>query len=84
MNKKNLNKKSENENESSIDVQNRVTNEMMRIPEITTEELQTAINRLKKGKAADSHGIRAQHIKACDDETKEMVRQIFNEIVKQN
>ena len=56
----------------------------MRIAEITTEGLQTAINRLKKkGRSADS-GIRAEDIKACDDETKEMVRQIFNEIVKQN
>ena len=74
----------ENENESSIDVQNKDTSEMMRILEITTEELQTAINRLKKGKSADSNGIRAEDIKACDDETNEMVRQIFNEIVKQN
>ena len=57
---------------------------MKRIPEITTEELQTAINRLKKGKSADSNGIRAEDIKACDEETKEMVRQIFNEKVKQN
>ena len=38
----------ENENESSIDVQNKDMSETMRIPEITTEELQTAINRLKK------------------------------------
>ena len=38
----------ENENESSVDVQNKDTIEMIRIPEITTEELQTAINRLKK------------------------------------
>ena len=30
------------------------------------------------------NGIRAEDIKACDDETQEMVRQIFNEIVKQN
>ena len=37
-----------------------------------------------KGKSADSNGIRAEDIKACDDETKEMVRHIFNEIVKQN
>ena len=74
----------ENENESSIDVHNRNTNEMMRIPEITTEELQTAINKLKKGKSADSNGIRAEDIKACDDETRETVRQIFNEIVKKN
>ena len=62
----------------------RNTNEMVRIPEITTEELQTAINKLKKGESADSNGIRAEDIKACDDETKEMVRQIFNDIVKQN
>ena len=75
----------ENENESSIDMQNRDTSERGRIPEIMTEELQTAINRLKKkGKPADSNGIRAEDIKACDDETKEMLRQIFNEIVKQN
>ena len=38
----------------------------------------------KKGKSADSNGNRAEDIKASDDETKEMVRQIFNEIVKQN
>ena len=38
----------ENANESSIDVQNKDTNETKRIPEITIEELQTAINRLKK------------------------------------
>ena len=37
----------------------------------------------KKGKSADSNGIRAEDIKACDEETKEMVRQIFNEKVKQ-
>ena len=55
------------------------TNVMMRIPEITTEELQTAINKLEKGKSPDSNGI-----KACNDETREMVRQIFNEILKQD
>ena len=38
----------------------------------------------KKGKSADSSGIRAEDIKACDEETKEMVRQIFNEIFRQN
>ena len=53
------------------------------IPEITTEEWQNAIKKLKKGKAADSNGIRAKDIKACDEETKEMVRQIFNEVIKQ-
>ena len=38
----------ENDNERSIDVHSSNTNEMMRIPEITTEELQTAINKLEK------------------------------------
>ena len=60
------------------------TDEMSRIPEITTEELQAAINKLKNGKSPDSDGIRAEDIKACDDETREVVRQIFNEIIKQN
>ena len=38
----------------------------------------------KKGRSPDSNGIRAEDIKACDDETREMVRQIFNEIFKRN
>ena len=37
-----------------------------------------------KGKSRDSDGIRAEDIKACDDETREMVRQILKEIIKQN
>ena len=55
-----------------------------RIPEITTEELQNAISKLKKGKSPNSNGIRAEDIKACDDETREMVRQLFNEIIMRN
>ena len=38
----------EDENNSSTDVHKNDTEEMARIPEITTEELQTAINKLKK------------------------------------
>ena len=38
----------EHENESSTDVHNNNTDEMTRIPDITTEELRTAINNLKK------------------------------------
>ena len=56
----------------------------MRIRESATEELQTAINKLKNGKSADGNGIRAEDIKACDDETTEMVRPMFNKIVKRN
>ena len=41
--------------------------ELIEIPEITTDELQQAIKRLKKGKAADSNGIRAEDIKTCDE-----------------
>ena len=73
----------ENENESSIDVHSSNTSVMMRVPEITTVELRTAINKLK-GKSPDSNGIRAEDIKACDNETREMVRQIFNEIIKRS
>ena len=57
----------EDENNSSTDVHNNNTEETARIPEITTEELQTAINKLTKGKSPDSKGIRAEDIEACDD-----------------
>ena len=66
----------------SSTVHNNGTDEMTRIPEITNEELQTAIDKLKEGKSSDSNGIRAEDIKACDDETREIMRQIFNEIMK--
>ena len=55
-----------------------------RIPEITSEELQSAISKLKTGKSPDGNGIRAEDIKDCDDETREMMRQLFNEIIKRN
>ena len=53
------------------------------IPLITDEEMQAAINELKKGKASDNNGIRAEDIKACDDKTKEVIKMIFNEVKKQ-
>ena len=84
MSKTNLNKESEKMNMKAADVHDNDTNEMTRIPEITTEELRAAVNKLKKGKSSDSDGIRAEDIKACDDETREMVRQIFIEIMKKN
>ena len=54
------------------------------IPEITTEELHSAISKLKTGKSPDSNGIRAEDIKACNDETRELMRRIFNDIIKRN
>ena len=60
------------------------TSDDRRIPEITTEELQSAISKLKKDKSPDSNGIRAEDITACDEETRDMVRQLFNEIIKRN
>ena len=56
------------------------------IPEFTKRELQTAIDCLKKGKnqeTGDTKGMKAEDIKGCDDETKELMRDIFNEIIKQ-
>ena len=55
-----------------------------RILEITSEELQRAICKLKSGKSPDGNGIRAEDIKDCNDETREMMRQIFNEVIKRN
>ena len=55
-----------------------------RIPEITSEELQSAISKLKADKSPDGNGIRAEDIKDCNDETREMMRQIFNEVIKRN
>ena len=74
----------DDDNYSNTDVHNNNTEETAGIPEITTEELQSAINKLKKGKSPDCNGIRSEDVKACDDETREMVRQLFNEITKRN
>ena len=40
--------------------------------------------KLKAGKSPDGNGIRAEDIKDCNDETREMMRQIFNEVIKRN
>ena len=54
--------------ESNTDVHKSDAEKMKRITEITSEELQDAIRKLKKGNSPDSDGIRAQDIRACDDE----------------
>ena len=53
------------------------------IPLITDEEIQRAINKFKKGKASNNNGIRAEDIKTCDTETKEMIKLIFKVVLKQ-
>ena len=53
------------------------------IPEFTQDEVQAAIDKLKKSKANDNNGIQVEDIKTCDATTKEMIRQIFNEVLKQ-
>ena len=77
----------ENENESSIDVHNRNTNTNDDDENSRDYDRRVANcnqQTQKKAKSADSNRIRVEDIKACDDETREMVRQIFNEIIKQN
>ena len=39
---------------------------------------------LNKGKASDNNGIWAEDIKTCEETTKEMVRQVFNVVLKQD
>ena len=53
-------------------------------PEFTQGEVQTVIHKLKKDKASDNIAIRAEDIKTCYDTTKEMIRRIFNEVIKQD
>ena len=60
------------------------TKDDKRIPEITSEELQSAISKFKADKSPDGNGIRAEDIKDCSDETREMMRQIFNEVIIRN
>ena len=46
--------------------------------EFTKQELQTAIDCLKKGKAGDTKGIMAEDLKGCDGETRDLMRDTFN------
>ena len=69
---------------SCIDHENANSSQIETIPEFTTEEMQAAIDRLKKGKARDSSGVRAEQPKICSDDTKEKIRNIFNVIARQD
>ena len=48
------------------------------------KELSVANDSLKKGKSADSKGIKAEDLKGADEETTKMIHEIFNLIIKQN
>ena len=53
------------------------------IPDFTQDEVQAAIDNLNEGKASGNNGIRAEDIKTRAETTKETIRQIFNEVLKQ-
>ena len=48
------------------------------------KELMIAIDSLKKGRSADSKGIKAEDVKGADEETRTMIHEIFDLIIKQN
>ena len=73
----------EEENENEDTMTNEETDQDDYMNEFTTEEIQSAIDRLKKGKAKDSNRIRGEQLKICSEETKEEIRTIFNEIAQQ-
>ena len=73
----------EEENDNEDTMTNEEADQDDYMDEFTTEEIQCAIDRLKKGKAKDSNGIRAEQLKICSEETKEEIRTIFNEIAQQ-
>ena len=54
------------------------------IPEFTQKEIHAAIDKLNKRKASSNNRIRAEDTKTCDATTKEMISQIFNEVLKED
>ena len=50
-----------------IDQENADLSQKETIPEFTKEEIQAAIHRLKKGKAKDNSGVRAEQLKICSE-----------------
>ena len=67
-----------------IDRENADSGQNETIPEFNKEEIQAAIHRLKKGKAKDNSGVRAEQLKICSEETKEKIRNIFNDSARKN
>ena len=46
-------------------------------------EIQCAVDRLKNGRAADTKGIRAEMLKNCDTDTKELICDTSNMVIDQ-
>ena len=74
--------KNEQKAKSRTEDKKRMLDQFNTISEITKSEIQDAIDRLKRGKAKDSSGVRAEQLKNCSDRTKETLRKIFNEIIR--
>ena len=66
--------KKEKETKSRIEDRKRMPDQFNPITEFTKSEIQDAIDRLKKGKAKDNSGVRAEQLKNCSDKTKEKIR----------
>ena len=52
------------------------------IPEFTQNEIEVAIDSLTKGIASDNNGILAEDIKTSNETKRDMIRQIFTEVLK--
>ena len=70
------------EAQESENMETKTNKEKKSCSEDVKNEIQAAIDKLKKGRASDNNGIRAEDIKTCDATTREMIRQIFNEVLK--
>ena len=73
----------EKKTESRTEEDERISDQHYPFQNLQKNEVQDAIDRLTKGKAKDSSGVRAEQLKNCSDETKEKMRTIFNEITRQ-
>ena len=71
-----IKQKNERNHEEVNEDENRETRSE-HFPEFTKQELQAAIDSLKKRKSGDTKRIKAEDIKESDDETKEIVRENF-------
>lgn len=60
-----------------------ILNDFQDVEEISKDELECAMLMLKNGKNRGDDGIPSELFKVCDDETIELIRKLFNEIIKE-